>query len=208
MNDDNMKEFAALELDKVIAASADMQQRWHDSIDAAAEREAATQYSTHRGFSPMSFFWGAAITAALAIGIGVAVFLADRPRSTETVDYVVQELPGSGLDRQATFSRALQVHLYDTQQSIATIPGNSAEERALLALQIVQQNRLFVQAAERHDADNLARVLRAFEPILLRLAADDIAPADADALRAQLAFEMKIMLTKLGRDSSNESHST
>jgi hypothetical protein len=102
----------------------------------------------------------------------------------------------------------LQVHLRDTQQDIATIPGSSAEERALLALQIVQQNRLFVQAAEHNNADSLARVLRAFEPILLRLAATDIAPEDAEALRAQLAFELKIMLTKLERGSSKETHTT
>jgi len=208
MNDDNLKEFAALELDKVIAAPAHMQQRWHDSIDAAAEREGVAQRNAHRGFSPMSFFWGAAITAALAVGIGVGVFLADKPGATGTFDYVVQDLPSDSPDRNATFSRALQVHLSDAEQSIATIQGSSAEERALLALQIVQQNRLFMQAAENNDADNLARVLRAFEPILLKLAADDIAPEDADALRAQLAFEMKIMLTKLGRDSSKETHST
>jgi hypothetical protein len=51
-------------------------------------------------------------------------------------------------------------------------------------------------------------VLRAFEPILLRLAATDIAPEDAEALRAQLAFELKIMLTKLERGSSKETHTT
>jgi hypothetical protein len=208
MNDDDPKEFAALELDKLIAAPADMQQRWHDSIDAAAEREVAMPRNTHRSFSPMSFFWGAAITAALAIGIGVGVFLEDKPRSAETVDYVAQELPADNPDRNAVFSRVLQVHLRDTQQDIATIPGSSAEERALLALQIVQQNRLFVQAAEHNNADSLARVLRAFEPILLRLAATDIAPEDAEALRAQLAFESKIMLTKLERGSSKETHTT
>jgi hypothetical protein len=208
MNDDNLKEFAALELDKVMPAPAHMQQRWHDSIDAAAEREAATPRNPHRGFSPMSFFWGAAITAALAIGIGVGVFFADKPRPAGAVDYVVQELLTDSPDRNAVFSRVLQVHLRDTQQDIATIPGSSAEERALLALQIVQQNRLFVQAAEHNDADNLARVLRAFEPILLRLAATDIAPEDAEALRAQLAFELKIMLTKLERGSSKETHTT
>jgi hypothetical protein len=136
------------------------------------------------------------------------VFLEDKPRSAETVDYVAQELPADNPDRNAVFSRVLQVHLRDTQQDIATIPGSSAEERALLALQIVQQNRLFVQAAEHNNADSLARVLRAFEPILLRLAATDIAPEDAEALRAQLAFELKIMLTKLERGSSKETHTT
>jgi hypothetical protein len=77
-----------------------------------------------------------------------------------------------------------------------------------LVLQIIQQNRLFEQAAERNDAGSLARVLRAFEPILLQLAATDIAPEDAVALREQLAFELKVMLTKLERDTSKDITST
>ncbi len=62
--------------------------------------------------------------------------------------------------------------------------------------------------AERNDAPELARVLRAFEPILLQLAATDVAPEDAEALRAKLAFELNVMLTKLARVSSNETHTT
>jgi hypothetical protein len=48
-------------------------------------------------------------------------------------------------------------------------------------------------------------VLRAFEPILLQLSEQDIAPEDAEALRAQLAFELQVMLTKLSRDASEVS---
>jgi DNA-binding FadR family transcriptional regulator len=78
----------------------------------------------------------------------------------------------------------------------------------MLILQIIEQNRLFERAAEQNNSQSLARVLRAFEPILLRLAADDIAPEDAEALRAQLAFELNVMLTKLSRDTSKETQST
>jgi DNA-binding GntR family transcriptional regulator len=67
---------------------------------------------------------------------------------------------------------------------------------------------LYESAAERNDAPQIARVLRAFEPILLRLAADNIAPEDAAALRDQLAFELNVMLTKLARDASDETHTT
>ena len=44
--------------------------------------------------------------------------------------------------------------------------------------------------------------------ILLQLAATDTAPEDAEALRAQLAFELNVMLTKLAHESSDETHST
>ena len=71
-------------------------------------------------------------------------------------------------------------------------------------MQIINQNRLYQRAAEQNEADDLARVLRAFEPVLVRLAAEDLSDTDAEALRAKLAFELNVMLTKLSRDTSNE----
>ena len=198
---DELREFDALDLDREIAAPSHMQQRWHDSIDLAAQGELREQKKSARSFNFTSFFWGAAVTTALGIGIGIGVFLSGGPESIEPNEYVVQ-------DRAGAFGRVLQVHLRDTQNDIASMPIDTVEDRTLLVLQIVQQNRLFEQAAERNDADGLARVLRAFEPILLQLAASDIAPEDAAALREQLAFELKVMLTKLERDTSKELTST
>ena len=100
------------------------------------------------------------------------------------------------------------MHFRDTYDELATMPMESAADRTQLILQIIDQNRLFERTAEQNNSQNVARVLRAFEPILLRLAADDIAPEDAEALRAQLAFELNVMLTKLSREPSNETHST
>jgi hypothetical protein len=65
---------------------------------------------------------------------------------------------------------------------------------------------MFERAAAEKNAPNLARVLRAFEPILLKLASEDIAPQDAEALRAQLTFELKVMLTKLEQKPSETAH--
>jgi hypothetical protein len=208
MNDDDLKEFDSLGLDEVVSAPSHMQQRWHDSIDLAAQREQATLQKKRGSFNFMSFFWGAAVTTALAVGIGIGVMLSDSPATIEPNDYVVRDAATDGLDRSAVFSRVLQVHLRDTQESIASMPTGSGEDQAMLILQIIQQNRLFEQAAENNESENLARVLRAFEPILLQLVANDIAPADADALREQLAFQLKIMLTKLERDTSKDTQST
>jgi hypothetical protein len=199
--DDELREFDVLRLDREIPAPLHMQQRWHDSIDLAAQRESREQKNATRSFNFISFFWGAAITTALAVGIGIGVFLADGPESIAPTEYVVR-------DRAGAFGRVLQVHLQDTQDDIANMPVDTPENRVTLVLRIIQQNRLFEQAAERNDADSLARVLRAFEPILLQLAATDIAPEDAAALREQLAFELKVMLTKLERDTSKETTST
>ena len=201
IDDDDLKEFDALNLNREIVAPSHMKQRWHDSIDLAAQSESRAQNKSTRSFNFMSFFWGAAVTSALAIGIGIGVLLTGGPESIESNDYIVQ-------DRAGEFGRVMQVHLRNTQDDIASMPIETAEDRTLLVLQIIQQNRLFEQAAERNDADSLARVLRAFEPILLKLAASDIAPEDAAALREQLAFELKVMLTKLERDTSKETTST
>ena len=51
-------------------------------------------------------------------------------------------------------------------------------------------------------------MLRAFEPILLKLASDDITPLEAEALRAQLTFELNVVLTKISRGSSNKTQTT
>ncbi|MCH8868038.1 MAG: hypothetical protein IID58_14475 [Proteobacteria bacterium] len=187
----------------------DMVQRWHDSIDRTAQSEFRHHQKPRNYFSLLSFAWGSAITAALAVGIGIGVYFsggastapivgADIPYVRTTADAAV---PGA-------FSRGLQVHLRDTQRNIAAMPVATVADRTLLIMQIIQQNRIFERAADQHNSQGLARVLRAFEPILFRLAANDIAPEDAEALRRQLAFELKVMLTKLERDTSNDLHST
>jgi len=170
-------------------------QRMHDSIDRIARPVLADTRRPARTFSLMSFTWGAAVTAALAIGIGIGVFLSAPD---------VTPLAGSG----DPFTRGMQVYLQDARREISTLPADATAERTRLIMRIVDQNRLFERAAEQNDSENLARVLRAFEPILLRLAAEDIAPDDAAALRAQLAFELGAMLTKLSRDSSKEIQTT
>ncbi len=77
----------------------------------------------------------------------------------------------------------------------------------ILVYGLIEPNRLYARAAEQNEADDLARVLRAFEPILVQLAAEDIAPTDAEALRTQLTFELDVMLTKLAREPSDETDS-
>ena len=167
-------------------------QRWHDAIDREARLEHGRQQEPRqKSFSGFSFAWGAAVAAALVIGISVTMTrvepIVDGPAVTSTA-----------------FTRGVQVHFRYTYGQLAGLPVDSAAARTELVLQIIEQNRLFERAAEQNDSDDLARVLRAFEPILVRLAAEDITPQEAETLRAQLAFELNVMLTKLSRDTSNE----
>jgi len=183
------------------AVPSHMVQRWHDSIDRAAQQDLVSQRQPSRSFNLFSFAWGAAFAATLAIGISIGVYFSAAPLTAPTVI-------AENLAPPAAFTRGVSMYLRDTHQELATLPVATAAERTTLVLQIIEQNRLFERAAEQNNSQSLARVLRAFEPILLRLAADDIAPEDAEALRAQLAFELNVMLTKIARDSSNNSQST
>lgn len=166
-------------------------ERWHDVIRTAPDALPADRTPARRAFNPMSFAWGAAVAATLVL----AVMLYREPAGPP---------PPAPAQTFAAFERGVQVHFRDTQDRLATMPIESTGERTALILQIINQNRLFESAAEQNDADDLARVLRAFEPILVRLAEEDISPAEAQALRAKLAFELNVMLTKLSRDASNE----
>jgi hypothetical protein len=170
-------------------------QRMHDSIDRVA-RPVLVSQEPRRSFNPLSFVWGAAVTAALAIGIGIGVYLSAPPTATPV------QVAGD------PFTRGMQVYLQDARADLVSMPVGSVQERTDLIMHIVEQNRLFEQAAVQNDSQNLARVLRAFEPILLQLATEDLAPDQAEALRAQLAFELNVMLTKLSRVSSNETQTT
>lgn len=189
------------------AAPPHVVQQWHEAIDEAAALERGRVETPASRWHPTSFFWGMAVTAALAIGIGVGFFVAGDNGSLPGPQGPTVASTAARPDVvPAAFTRGLQVHLRDSRQQITSLgPGS---ERTTLVLQLIEQNRMFETAADQNNAPKLARVLRAFEPILLQLAATDIAPEDAEALRAQLAFELNVMLTKLANASSDESQTT
>jgi len=175
-------------------------QRWHDSIDRAAQQELTKRRQPSGSINLLSFAWGAAFAATLAIGIGIGAYFSAAPMPAPSII-------AENLATPAAFTRGVSMYLRDTHQELATLPAETAADRTTLVLQIIEQNRLFERAAKQNNSQSLARVLRAFEPILLRLAADDIAPEDAEALRAQLAFELNVMLTKLSNDASKDTQS-
>ena len=185
--------------------SPDMVQRWHEGLDRAIGLE--TQVRPTQGVHSWSFLLGAAVTAALALGIGIGVFISgDEPVAPLMEELVVEERAETG-DVSTAFLRGLQVHLRESEEGLAALNGEADSDRSMLIMNIIEQNRLFARAARQNEADHLARVLRAFELVLVQLAAEDISAEDAEALRAKLLFELNVMLTKLSRDSSDETQS-
>ncbi len=182
-------------------------ERWHDSIDRAARMETAVPDISRPGpFHFLSFAWGGALAATLALGVALGIFFSGDG-AVPTDDGTPVEVAQSPLVA-ASFTRGLKVHLQESQWEITSLPDNNPSDNTLLLMQIIEQNRMFERAAKQNNSQNVARLLRAFEPILIRLASEDIAAEDAEALRAQLAFELNVMLTKLDRDPSKEAHTT
>ena len=194
---------------EAIEAPSHLVQQLHESITTAANAGIRESRDTKSSFGSIFLIWGGAIAAALVVGFGFGNYFSTDTGPLLPPDNYTVEVPGI-VDTAvpASFTRGLQVHLQDSQREIAELPVETSANRTALVLQIIEQNRVFERTAELNNSDNLARVLRAFEPILLRLANEDMAPADAEALRAQLAFELNVMLTKLANRPSKESHST
>jgi hypothetical protein len=126
--------------------------------------------------------------------------MADR---TEPAD-VQDRSPALPAAMPVSFSRGMQLHLRQSRQDILRLPGDGNAARRMLITDIQRQNRLFEQAAKEHGAEDIARVLRAVEPVLSRLATEDLGDEEAAALQAKLAFELNVMLTKLQQRESDE----
>ena len=188
---DRIDDLVAAHREDIHPAPPHVKQQWHDAIDGAAALERGKTRQATPSWHPASVFLGMAIAATLALGIGIGYFVADDGPASGNAD---------------ALSRGLQVHFRDAREQIIELAD--ADDRSSLILRIVAQNRLFEAAASNGDAPQLARLLRAFEPILLELADDDITPARAEALRAQLTFELNVVLTKLAAESSDDSLTT
>jgi hypothetical protein len=199
------------DLDSLLAAPPasarpDAIARWHDSIERAARFEHQRAAPSGRAFHLPSFTWGAVVAAALVAGIGIGAFFAGNTVMEPAIqdgiaDNVMQPEPASP---SATFARGLAVHLRESRQELAGLSAEAGSERAMLITHMLQQNRMFERAAAENGSQDIARVLRAFEPILVQLAADDISPEEAQALQTQLAFELNVVLTKFRRNASDE----
>ena len=199
---DRIDDLVAAHRDDIHPAPAHLKQQWHDAIDSAAAMERGKTQSPASAWHPASVFLGMAIAAALALGIGIGYFMADEGSSDYAPDVQVADVPAHSGVLPASLSRGVQVHFRDSREQLLSLPDPA--ERTLLVRQIIEQNRLLESAASKSNAPRLARVLRAMEPVLLQLAAEDLDPADAEALLSQLAFELNVMLTKLATESSDD----
>lgn len=102
--------------------------------------------------------------------------------------------PISGQVQTVSLS-ALRAHLLQTQALLETFDPNDAQECALL-VEIISQNQNYAERAQRLGRADLARVLRALEPVLVEV--ENLKePSARAALIDQFEFEANSLQTKL-----------
>jgi hypothetical protein len=140
----------------------------------------------------------------IAAGVGAVALALALFRGLPEKPPVVAEQPNvtapGTKDDASAYEHGLKWHLASTERQIASLDQATPEERAKLVEAIIGQNRIYALAAERAGEPQLARVLRAFTPLLESAARGEAAggnPATEEDL-AQLAFELRVMQARLG----------
>jgi hypothetical protein len=176
-----------------VPVPAQTQQRWQAALERAANKVDVKVMPAPRA----NFRWQAAAAAVTA----VALFFVARIVMHTPPEQSAEVTPPAPTDASA-YERGLKFHLASTEQQLAEIGSATPEERARLIETITAQNRMYALAAERAGEPQLARVLRAFGPILESLAHDG---GDSSASLAQLSFELRVMQGRLSAGAATPS---
>ncbi len=179
-----------------VPVPAGTQQRWQAAVERAAREDAAGAGAGHAGRRIFSTRWLAAAAAIAALAILLTIQIARQPPPERmAADAPPATAPVAGGEDSSAYERGLKWHLASTERRLAALGSAGPEERAHLIQAIVAQNRLYALAAERAGEPQLARVLRAFAPLLESLEHGD---GDGSADIAQLSFELRVMQGRLG----------
>ena len=169
------------------------QQRWQAALEGAALERAAPE--RRRSFSNTGWL---AIAATLVIALVVS-FQAIRPEPKLQAEVPAAPTGEPAPADASAYEHGLKFHLASTERRLANLEAATPEERAQLIETIIGQNRIYALAAERAGEPQLARVLRAFTPVL-----EDVASGRAQSTEgslAQLGFELRVMQARLGAES-------
>jgi hypothetical protein len=198
-------------LDAVAAATPDVpvpaetMQRWQAALDQAAAGQttrapetAPAIPTTQKRFIPIPW-----LAVAATVVIAIAAVFQFRPDPAQPPPQTTNVTTPS--EAGTAYSRGLKSHLASTERQLASLESATPEERARLIETIIEQNRIYAQAADRAGEPQLARVLRAFSPVLESLQHGEADPADS---LDQLAFELRVMQGRLGAAPASATQST
>lgn len=180
-------------------------QRWQSALTQAAEREQAVTSKSSRAKAStggwLARLWphglptAAAAVLVLGLGIVIGMQLTGDPQTLPTNN-------PQAVDSDGSFARGISSYLQQAEMQLASLEAGDADQRQVLLDEIISRNRLYIRAAENSNAPELARVLRAFGPVLDSLADPQTDAQQFELAKAQLAFELGAMQTKLSRAAS------
>jgi hypothetical protein len=178
-----------------VPVPAHIQQRFRDALGRAA-RGAHTPEASRPYFRRPMWQMAAAATIA-AFGVMLWQSLRSTPPAAPETTAATHQTTDDGA---SAYEHGLRFHLASTERQIADLGSATPEQRARMIEVIMGQNRLYALAAERAGEPQLARVLRAFNPIL-----EDVANGRSESTAAdlsQLSFELRVMQARLGADAA------
>ena len=144
--------------------------------------------------------WQAAAAAVAVVALTLTIQQVMSPSPIQTAETVEPSTPGAtGAGDASAYENGLKWHLASTEKQLASLGNATPEERARLVETIIGQNRIYALAAERAGEPQLARVLRAFTPILESVADGRVESASSVA---QLNFELRVMQARLAADAA------
>ena len=161
---------------------------------------------------PRADFWRAIrpqstwFLPAFAAGVGALTMWLYTQGVAPPTQPVVALTPSVSMPAQAQTQSmslpALRAHLLQTQLLLESFDPSNSEERALLG-EIIAQNQNYAARAQQLGRADLARVLRALEPVLVEV--ENInEPSVRAALIEQFEFEANSLQTKLQTRASKQ----
>lgn len=178
------------------------QRRWQVALERAARQDDKSNVRVPHAARRWNTRWLAAAAAVAVVAVVSIIQVA-----TQTQPGRVVGLPVPAATDASAYERGLKVHLASTERQLAGLDSATPEQRARLIETIIAQNRIYALAAERAGEPQLARVLRAFSPVL-----EDLGQGrgDASASIAQLGFELRVMQGRLsaGAETPSSTQST
>lgn len=165
-----------------VPVPAHVERRWQAALATRSRRRPSFRWQ-----------WQALAATVAVLAILAAVWVSMRPAPERIADGASQ--PVTSTPDSVAYERGLRWHLASTEQRLANLESAQPDERARLIEAIIEQNRLYALAADRANEPQLARVLRAFTPILQSLTDEQRESSASDI--AQLSFELRIMQARL-----------
>ncbi|MEM7500567.1 MAG: hypothetical protein AAF417_00935 [Pseudomonadota bacterium] len=188
-----------------VAAGPERHAVWHQLVDELESTSRSVESRSRKGLHTPSFVWGLAAATLLALAVLFVIGRSTPQLADPTLIVEARPSAPSAQRVPTAFSRGLREHFRQSQAAIQSFDIDAADTRAELIGSLVEQNRMFERAATWHDFEDMARLLRAFERVLIQLDSGGLSPAEAEMLKSQLAFEFNVVLTKLAAEPSEPS---